>query len=308
MNDVSFGFDLDLPTLDQISLEDNQKSSITEQAIDNPSDPSISSLNDSTEKLHQRHPSQRMTTRVPQFYSGSDIRHHQQQQQQHRTYPTQQTLPHSYLDLVLQYNQQRLANYSQQITYMNLVRAPYYPTQPPYVYVPTTYSATAPATTNDAESTEENNQTPAEQVQLVYATPTGQIYYQPTMVKKSTADSEQMVASVPTVYPTAYPSQYFYPPQVQQIIPPANAYFQPISSTSSVVERKEGDHDDDYENSANSDHRKRQQSSADIMSNALQLVYSQQRRNAQTDRFNLDDLSAYLAMKWTDAVDHYMQG
>jgi hypothetical protein len=44
------------------------------------------------------------------------------------------------------------------------------------------------------------------------------------------------------------------------------------------------------------------------MSNALQLVYSQQRRNAQTDRFNLDDLTAYLAMKWTDSVDHYEQG
>ena len=44
------------------------------------------------------------------------------------------------------------------------------------------------------------------------------------------------------------------------------------------------------------------------MSSALQLVYSQQRRNAQTNRFNLDDLTAYLAMKWTDTMDHYEQG
>jgi hypothetical protein len=44
------------------------------------------------------------------------------------------------------------------------------------------------------------------------------------------------------------------------------------------------------------------------MSNALQLVYSQEKRNAQTDRFNLDQLTAYLAMKWTETVDHYEQG
>ena len=65
---------------------------------------------------------------------------------------------------------------------------------------------------------------------------------------------------------------------------------------------------DDYEKSTKSYLQTRQQSSSDIMSNALQLVYSQQRRNAQTDRFNLDDLTAYLAMKWTDTVDHYEQG
>jgi hypothetical protein len=66
--------------------------------------------------------------------------------------------------------------------------------------------------------------------------------------------------------------------------------------------------DHDYEKSTKSYLQTRQQSSSDIMSNALQLVYSQQRRNAQTDRFNLDDLTAYLAMKWTDTVDHYEQG
>ncbi len=44
------------------------------------------------------------------------------------------------------------------------------------------------------------------------------------------------------------------------------------------------------------------------MSNALQLVYSQEKRNAQTDQFNLDQLTAYLAMKWTDTIDHYEQG
>lgn len=299
LNDVSFGFDLDLPISD-----DNQKSATIEPVIDNPVESLASPLNESTQsnemstdKSERRQPQR--TTRAPQFYFGSDIRH-----QHHRNYPTQQAMSQSYIDFLLQYNQQRLANYSQQIAYMNLVRAPYYPPQSQYVYVPTAYPPPA-TTTNESESNEENNPTSTEQVPLVYATPTGQIYYQPTMTKKSPGGPESIVTPISTVYPTAYPSQYFYPSQIQQIVPSPNAYFQPISSTTLVTERKD---EDDLDNSNNSDHRTRQQSSADIMSNALHLVYSQQRRNAQTDHFNLDDLSAYLAMKWTDAVDHYMQG
>ena len=302
LNDVSFGFDLDLPTSD-----DNQKSSTIEPVIDNPVDSSASPLNESThsnemstDKSYRRQPQR--TPRAPQFYFGSDIRH-----QHYRNYPTQQAMPQSYIDLLLQYNQQRLANYSQQLAYMNLLRVPYYPPQSQYVYLPTAYPP-PPTTTNETESHEENNHAQTEQPPLVYATPTGQIYYQPTMTTKSSGDSEPIVAPIPAVYPTTYPSQYFYPPQVQQIVPSPNAYFQPISSASLVTERKDVDHEDDLENSSNSDQRNRQQSSADIMSNALNLVYSQQRRTAQTDRFNLDDLSAYLSMKWTDAVDHYMQG
>lgn len=305
LNDVSFGFDLDLPTSD-----DNQKSSTIEPVIDNPVDSSESPLNESihsnempADRLYQRQPQR--TPRAPQFYFGSDIRH-----QHHRNYPTQQAMPQSYIDLLLQYNQQRLANYSQQIAYMNLLRAPYYPQQSQYVYLPTAYPPPPPptTTTNETGSNEENNHTPTEQPPLVYATSTGQIYYQPTMTTKSSDDSEPIVTPIPAVYPTAYPSQYFYPSQVQQIVPSPNAYFQPISSESLVTETKDVDLEDDLENSSNSDQRNRQPSSADIMSNALHLVYSQQRRNAQTDRFNLDDLSAYLSMKWTDAVDHYMQG
>ena len=310
LNDVSFGFDLDSTTFDQPSPDSNNKSSITEQEIENTTNPSMSPSNEPiqvndmfTQRSHRKYPQR--TNRGPQFYSGSDIR-----PQQHRTYPTQQPMPQSsYIDplLLLHYNQ-RLASYSQQLAYMNLLRTQYLPPQSQYIYLPTTYPTTA--ATHETEPDEEHNQTSTDQVQLVYATPTGQIYFPPSVTKKSYDDSEQIVAPIPTVYPTAYPSQYFYPSHVPHVIPSSTAYFQPIPSASSIAETNDIDRDDDHhdENSTNLDHPKRQQSSSDIMSTALHLVYSQQRRNAQTDRFNLDDLTAYLAMKWTDAVDHYVQG
>jgi hypothetical protein len=316
LNDVSFGFDLDSITLNKTSDDDlNNKPSTIEQDIDPMTDTSMEPTQSHemlTQKSNRKFLPQR-NNRGPQFYSGSDIR-----PQHHRNYPPQS----SYIDpfALLQYNQQRLANYSQQLAYMNFLRTQYIPPQSQYIYLPPTYPTTT--VTNETDLDEETNPTSNDQIQeplLVYATPTGQLYYQqPTTTKKTYPDSEQSTAPLPTVYtttPTMYPSHYYYPSQVQPIIPPHTAYFQPITSPLLVNETKSEQNeiddvelDDEYENSTQVHHQLRQPSSSDIMSNALQLVYSQQRKNAQTDRFNLDDLTAYLAMKWTDTVDHYVQG
>ena len=313
LKDVSFGFDLDSATLDPISTDLDDKPSTIEQEPENVLNTSMSSSNEpsqsndpSSQKAFRKFPQR--NPRGPQFYSGSDIR-----PQQHRTYPTAPIPQSSYIDplLLLQYHQQRLlnypqarfTNYPQHLTYMNLLPPQYLPTQSQYMYP--TYS------TNESEAGEEPNQTATDQVQVVYATPTGQLYFSSATTKKPYSESEPVVTPISTGYPTPY----FYPQQVQHIIPNHPPYFQPISSIPLVIDTKsepteidEVDLEDDYENSRKFSQPKRQQSSADIMSNALQLVYSQQRRNAQTDRFNLDDLTAYLAMKWTDAVDHYAQG
>lgn len=332
LNGVSFGFELD-STISDKSLDNNEvdKQQTTTEVDTDVINRSVSPSNkppqsndmlseSMTQKSNKRF--QQRNNRSPHFYSGSDIRPHQQ-----RNYPSQPMPPSSYIDplLLFQYNQ-RLANYPQQLAYMNLLRPPYVSPQSQYFFLPTTYATPPPATTaanNEADTDDTNNQTSSDQVQeplLFYATPSGQFYFQP---KKPTIDSEQQQPTVPpTLYaPTQpmYPSHYFYPPHVQHLIPPQTAYFQPIPPTSSLVidtklEPKNLDMDDDddddggYKNSPNVYPQTRQQTSSDIMSNALQLVYSQQRRNAQTDRFNLDDLTAYLAMKWTDTVDHYEQG
>lgn len=329
LNDVSFGFDLDSTTLDKSSDEinnNNNKSSIIEQEdIDN-TNPSIPLTNESiqsNEMLTQKNSNrkfQQRNNRGPQFYSGSDIR-----PQHHRNYPSQPIPQSPYIDplLLLQYNQQRY----QQMAYMNYIRSQYMSPQSQYIFLPTAFptAATTTTVTNETDVDDEPNQTSTEQIQeplLVYASPAGQYYLQPSTVKKSFTDSEQQqqsVAPIPTMYtatPTVYPSHYYYPPQVQHIIPSHPAYFQPITSPSLLVDTKSEQNDnddidindDDYENSTKLYQQLRHQSSSDIMSNALQLVYSRQKRNAQTDRFNLDDLTAYLAMKWTDTVDHYTQG
>ncbi|CAF3485326.1 unnamed protein product [Rotaria sordida] len=324
LNDVSFGFELDSTTLtkssDDNNIDTNNQLSIittTEPDIDTSTSLSIQQIqsndisNDSSILKSPRRFSQR-NNRSPQFYSGSDIRPHQQ-----RNYSSQS----SYIDplLLVQYNQQRLANYSQQLAYMNYLRTHYIPPQSPYVLLPTTYTTTTTTTTNEIDHDETTNSSTSEQIQeplYVYSTPTGQFYFHPSTTKKSSIDTEQQSNSMPTVYtPTIYPSHYFYPSHTQHLIPSQTAYFQPISSSSSLIDTKSEqnnidiDDDDGYKNSSILYHQTRQQSSSsDIMSNALQLVYSQQRRNAQTDRFNLDDLTAYLAMKWTDTVDHYEQG
>ncbi|CAF3420665.1 unnamed protein product [Rotaria socialis] len=312
LNDVSFGFDVENSTSDkpktptpspvpdekEHQVESNDNSSFTPV-----NDPSVNSK-PSSRRSNQQHRNNRGLL----FYSGSDIR----PQQHHRNYPSQS----SYIDplLLLQYNQQRYAaNYSQQLAYMNLLRTQYLPSQSQYVLIPTTYAATAaPSDTNQDETTleDEPNQT-SEQTQeplLVYATQAGPVYLQPT--KKPYYDLEQLQAS------TVYPSQYFYSPQTQHMIPPPTAYFQPIPSSSLLIDAKsqhddtDEEEDNNYEKSTSLFHQaqKQQQSSSHIMSNALQLVYSQEKRNAQTDCFNLDQLTAYLAMKWTDNMNHYEQG
>lgn len=192
---------------------------------------------------------------------------------------------------------------------MNLLRAQYLPSQSPYVYIPTTYTTINDHNQDEKVLDDESNQT-SEHVQeplLVYATlPTqnGPIYIQPT--KKSYYDLEQIQGS------TIYPSQYYYSPQTQHIIPSSTAYFQPISSPSLLIDSKsqhdetDEEEDNDYEKSAGLFNQR--QSSSHIMSNALQLVYSQEKRNVQTDSFNLEQLTSYLAMKWADNINHYEQG
>ncbi|CAF3761458.1 unnamed protein product [Rotaria sp. Silwood1] len=336
LNDVSFGFDVEnsisdkpeTPIQSPIPIEkeiENESNILSSLQIN---DSSINSKSSSRRSYQQ----QQRNNRGLLFYSGSDIRpqQQQQQQQQHRNYSSQS----SYVDplLLLQYNQQRCAaNYSQQLAYMNLLRTQYLSSQSQYVLIPTTYPTPPPpptTTTNDIEQDEKNpdeeiNQT-SEQIQeplLVYATiptQTGPIYIQPT--KKSYYDVEQLQQ---TSMSTIYPTQYFYSTQTQHIIPSHTAYFQPISSPSLLIDTKsqqdntEDDDDDNNNNNNDNDYEKstrlfhqtqQQQSSSHIMSNALQLVYSQERRNVQTDRFNLDQLTAYLAMKWTDTINHYEQG
>ena len=282
LNGVSFGFDVDnfpsekSPTPPPpASLPSSEPvETINEKESDSPSSSSRPSY-------QQRHP------RGPYFYSGSDIRPSLPPSAAHRPYPSQS----SYIDprLLLQYNQQAYHHYP----YMNLFRTPYLSTQSPYVLIPTapTYESN---NLEDKESTSETIQEPL----LVYATmpgQTGPIYYQST--KKS--------------FQSMYPSSMYYPTH--------SAYFQPIPSSSSLSMENKSQHDEETDNDdeledddGEKSHRKfeqhKPQSSSQIMSNALQLVYSQEKRNAQTDRFNLDQLTAYLAMKWTDTIDHYEQG
>lgn len=220
--------------------------------------------------------------------------------------------------LILQYNQQRLA--AQQLAYMNMMRAQYLTQQPQYVLVPTTYPL---ATSNDDHPDEKSavdETNPPQESYVVYATiptSTGQIYFHPitTTTKRSYADLEQSLGPAPSVY-----SSQFYYPNCEHLIPSPTAYFQPIPSWGNEnksqldeSDREELDDDDDedqYERSTRLFHQSRQQASSHIMSKALQLVYSQERRQttATKDAFNLEQVTAYLAMRWTETIDRYDQG
>ncbi|CAF3735883.1 unnamed protein product [Adineta steineri] len=316
LNDVSFGFDVDNPIIDDKPLTPTLSSPPPPPSTEKEpeilsstqsNDFLINSKSSSSRRSYQSQQQQR-GNRGSFFYSGPDIRTHN-----HRNYPSQTPVTQpSYIDPVLlqQYNQQRLANYSQQLAYMNLFRTQYMHSQQPYILIPATYTAT---NDNDQDekilddetiSTSEHIQEPL----LVYTpipTQLGPIYLQQT--KKLSNDLEQQMP-----IPTIYPQQYYYPPQTSH-----PAYFQPISSPTLILDTKsqqdgsddeQEEQDNNYEKSTRLFHQTRQQSSSHIMSNALQLVYSQERRNAQTDHFNLDQLTAYLAMKWTDTIDHYEQG
>ncbi|CAF1236964.1 unnamed protein product [Adineta ricciae] len=331
LNDVSFGFDLDSTSLNKSLDETNEKSSTDhiDAESTNASMPSTVGFNQftdpGTEKSTRKF--QPRFYRGLQFYSGSDIRPHH-----HRAYPSQQ-LPSqpSYVDplVLLNYNQQRLPSYTHPLTCMNLMRGSYVLPQSQYVYLPTTLtnSSTVPTTaTNETNGDEEANQTSSESIPeplVVIAAPPASMYYHTLMNKKLYIDSDQQqtpqatpISSIYPAVPPVYPANYFYPTHAPHLLPSHPAYFQPITSPSLLIDTKFEPNDidgievndDDYEKSTKLYSQARQQSSSDIMSNALQLVYSQQRRNAQTDRFNLDDLTAYLAMKWTETVDHYEQG
>jgi hypothetical protein len=288
LNDVSFGFDVENSTAEEPPTPLSPPSPPQSTPLDPSTEKEVNPLSSPPSSSSSRRSYQQRNPRGPLFYSGPDIRPHQ-----HRNYPSQS----SYIDplVLLQYNQQRY----QQLAYMNLLRTQYLPSQSPYVLIPTPTTTTYETNADEKDESSEQIQEPL----LVYTTipgQTGPIYYQPT--KKS--------------YQSVYPSQYFYPTHP--------AYFQPISSPASLLIDNKSQHDetdnDDEEEEDDEDEENnlekstrifqqtRQQSSSHIMSNALQLVYSQEKRNAQTDRFNLDQLTAYLAMKWTDTIDHYEQG
>ena len=206
---------------------------------------------------------------------------------------------------------------------MNYMRAQYLSQQAQYVLVPTpnVYPSSAGNDEFDQDEPLAGGDEPAsEQMQeplLVYTTiptPSGQIYFQPTVtMKKSYQDVEQ---------PSAYPAQFFYP-GAQNLIPSSAAYFQPIPSIPSpllFIDTKSSLDNTDDEGAAVAEHNygpsarlyQQQQSSSSssshIMSNALKLVYSQEKRHAPTDRFNLEQLTVHLAMKWTETVNQYEQG
>jgi hypothetical protein len=289
LNDVSFGFDLENPPISDKSPTSPPVPPPPQQPLEssiekelNPSSNDL--LTNSKSSFSRRSYQQQRNSRGPLFYSGSDIRPHH-----HRNYPSQS----SYIDpLVLLQYQQRY----QQLAYMNLLRTQYLSSQSQYVLIPTQTNQ------DEKNSNDESIQEPL----LVYTTIPSQtqpIYYQQQQQQATKKSFEQS---------SIYPSQYFYPTHP--------AYFQPIPSsllidnksqhdeTDNDEEEEEEEEDHDYEKSTKLFQQTRQQSSSHIMSNALQLVYSQEKRNAQTDRFNLDQLTAYLAMKWTDTIDHYEQG
>jgi len=337
LNDVSFGFDID-PISSDFSIT-NQ----TRRETDETNDSHSSTQNESNQQensLAEQIPTEHSTTptivtappiapqrntRDPQFYSGSDIRPH------HRPYHPTQTIPTTpYIDplLLLQYNQQRFPNYPSPLTYMNILRAPYLHSQPQYVFLPSSYPPVIPnESETDVKTTDEtttsppitSNRTSNESIPEASLTYSSVPNESTTMFYPSTGNVQGNVPPPPplsSIYP--HTSAMFYPRLTQNpptIFPPPTAYFQPISSPSLYVETKLDERaieqdNHSYENSRQTYHSKDQlpSTSSDIMSNALQLVYSQQRRNAQTDRFNLDDLTAYLALKWTETVDHYEQG
>jgi hypothetical protein len=328
LNDVSFGFDIDSFPICQPSNETMSHSS-SMSTIEKESNKEHAQTSSSVE--HQS--SEDMSTVIlpsnslehPQFYSGSDIRPHQ------RTYASQaMSAASSYVDpvLLLQYNQQQYANYPQHLSCMHFPSPQYLSSQPQYVFVPNPYSNMSNhEDTSNRKSFDEQTVRSSDHVQessMIYTTvpnDSNHMYIHPTTTKSSFIDTKQPYLSNSNMYTTAsamYPSAMFYsrPSHVHpSMFPPSTAYFQPISSSSSLVDVKPDEHDIHHDNyqqdtTVQSYHSTGQlpSTSSDIMSNALQLVYSQQRRNAQTDRFNLDDLTAYLAMKWTETVDHYEQG
>ncbi|UJR22473.1 hypothetical protein I4U23_025527 [Adineta vaga] len=333
LNDVSFGFDVENPIIDKPITQTLSSSSplsptppplpsslseIEKESEDFFSTQLPDTLIDSKSSSFRRSYQQQRSNGGQVFYSGSDIHTYQHN---NRNYPFQTTpiTQPSYIDplLLLQLNQQRLAaNYPQQFAYMNLVRAPYMSSQTPYVLIPTTYTTGKSNDTIDQDEKTLDEDTIGETIQssehvqeplVVYTTIPAHlapVYMQP--IRKEPNDLEQPIPISPF-----YSSQQYYPSQGSY----AAAYFQPITPASLLIESKSHPDDtdnendnNDYERSSRLLHQTRQQSSSHIMSNALQLVYSQERRNAQTDRFNLDQLTAYLAMKWTDAVDGYEQG
>ena len=251
----------------------NPSADITAQVVTSPPPPADQLVADPT---------------LPKFFRNSHGRVFQQQQQprpnrapqfysgtdirpQHRASFTD---PH----LLLQYNQQRFLNYPQQVAYMNYLRAPYMSAQPQYVLMP------APPYPTPSNNDTDQEQKTSEQAQ---ATPFPPIY---------------------STVPSMYPAPMYYANQQshqQHLFPSPTTYFQPIATPSLLTV------DTKLETQAENHHDKayRQPSaSSDIMSSALKLVYSQERRNALTDRFNLDDLTGYLTSKWTDTVDRYEQG
>jgi len=287
LNDVSFGFDMETST----TTATDKPSTPTPTSPLSPvqpsltSEPSVDKDNYHSSPTKRSYP-QRNIRSQPFHSSNTDTRSHQQ-----RNYSSSQSSS-SYADPYL------LLQYQQQLAYMNYFRSQYLPSQSSYVLIPTVPpSSGLEPNPNDKDSPNEQIHEPL----FVYTAFPGQnqpIYYQQN--KKS-----------------MYPSQYFYPATHP-------AYFQPIS-TSSVIDNKsqqdDTDHDDildddeiehDYDKSSTRLFHRMQPSSSSssshIMSNALQLVYSQEKFNAQTDRFNLDQITAYLAMKWTETVDHYEQG
>lgn len=315
LNDVSFGFDMEHPPAEEptpnarFSPPLPAPSEIEKEAEHLASLQLNGSSADSDATSSRR--AQQRTPRESTFYADADIRS-QPQHAHNRVYPTStSTVTPGYIDpvLLLQYNQQRFAaSYPQHIAYMNFMRPPFVSPQSPYVLIPAAYPTTNEIARDENKPDDETGPAPdhVQEPLLVYATiPTqlGSVYLPPGKKGVNDADPQVPVQAM-------YPPPYFYPP-----VMPNTAYFQPITSPSFVAEDKsqQNDTDDeandhDYQKSTRLAQQTRQQSSSHIMSNALQLVYSQERRSAQTDRFNLDQLTAYLSMKWIDAVDHYEQG
>jgi hypothetical protein len=329
LNGVSFGFDLDQPlsataaaattTTTTTTATPNNDGNLNE-LNHRSSTISIQSHEQSTQHSDYQHETQ-ATDPSSQFPCETDERFQQQQ----RLHPSSV----SYIDphLLLQYNQQRFnMNYSQQLAYINYIRAPYFSQQSPYFFLPNQCSTSMNnddghgADKSSADETS-HNQEPL----IVYTaipTSTGQIYLHPvTTTKKSYSNVDEPSSMFPTS--TFYPSSMYYPTSnaYQHVLPSHTAYFQPIASVQSPVlspyenrsptnESEQDEYDDRaiVEDQYVKYHRTRQQASSNIMSNALKLVYSQEKRHMPKDSFNLDQLTAYLAMRWTDTVDRYEHG
>lgn len=303
LNDVSFGFDLE---------NSNESTSVDRSFVSKTRQENLffSQKSESTNEnpSHQE-----------EIHSNNEFRNIHPQE---HLFNHQPNLTHVDPVSLYQFNQQRLAaSFSQQPHFLNLVRNPYLTQTAPYLFVPPVYQNESNKTRTIEQSNDENKPNLQEPLIVYTAIPNstaGQIYFQPMLNSGKNLNEFEHPPVIPqtTMYSQSnfYPSPLFY----SNFLPNHPAYFQPIPSSSTFKSQfdetepedfdDDDDDDDDLYDSRSKNEVSSSSSSAHIMSNALQLVYSHQKKNTPKDQFNLESLTAHLAMKWTDGINRFEQG